>query len=165
MIDNPDENDEYSFCQLITIDHIIAEGAADSDGRLKVGDEVLSIDSISTAGISCREAKDLLTRASVRGAVDLELRRWIGDGPSPDFGRTVPNPSPLSSFSASDAHQRNHHQRPEIVLSRYPGLSPSCREVRLVKLDQQNFGFTIISTLAKSGSQICTNGFIWLSIC
>ena len=126
---------------------------------MKVGDEVLSIDSVSTAGISYREAKDLLARASVRGAVDLELRRWIRDGSSPDCGQTIPNSSPLPL--ASNAHQWTRLQKPEIVLSQFPGLSSNCREVRLVKSDQQNFGFTIISTLAKSGSQICKKGFFF----
>ena len=59
---------------------IVPGGAADKDGRLRKGDEILTIDGISIQGASHRRVISLMSNAAQSGHVLLGLRRWRKSG-------------------------------------------------------------------------------------
>lgn len=64
------------------IGHIVPGGAADLDGRINTGDEILSVDGHSVVKASHHQVVQLMGSAAARGRVSLRLRRRIVN-PSP----------------------------------------------------------------------------------
>ncbi|XP_062398974.1 E3 ubiquitin/ISG15 ligase TRIM25-like isoform X2 [Sardina pilchardus] len=63
--------------QAVYIGTIIPYGAAERDGQLRAGDELICIDSTSITGYSHKQVVDLMTNAVRRGHVMLTIRRKI----------------------------------------------------------------------------------------
>ena len=59
---------------------IVPGGAADQDGRIRKGDEILTIDGINIQGASHRRVISLMSNASQTGHVLLGLRRRAKSG-------------------------------------------------------------------------------------
>uniref|UniRef100_A0AAX7SU48 Membrane-associated guanylate kinase, WW and PDZ domain-containing protein 1 n=1 Tax=Astatotilapia calliptera TaxID=8154 RepID=A0AAX7SU48_ASTCA len=81
----------------IYIGHIVKYGAADEDGRLRSGDELICVDGTAVVGKSHQLVVQLMQQAAKQGHVNLTVRRK-----SPGYGGEgdVP-PSPASSHHSS----------------------------------------------------------------
>ncbi|XP_064155421.1 membrane-associated guanylate kinase, WW and PDZ domain-containing protein 1-like isoform X2 [Anguilla rostrata] len=83
----------------IYIGHIVKYGAADEDGRLRSGDELICVDGTAVVGKSHQLVVQLMQQAAKQGHVNLTVRRKTGYGASKNNG-DVP-PSPASSHHSS----------------------------------------------------------------
>uniref|UniRef100_A0A3Q1DBD1 Membrane associated guanylate kinase, WW and PDZ domain containing 1a n=1 Tax=Amphiprion ocellaris TaxID=80972 RepID=A0A3Q1DBD1_AMPOC len=84
----------------IYIGHIVKYGAADEDGRLRSGDELICVDGTAVVGKSHQLVVQLMQQAAKQGHVNLTVRRKTpGYGVSKGEG-DVP-PSPASSHHSS----------------------------------------------------------------
>ncbi|XP_072223892.1 membrane-associated guanylate kinase, WW and PDZ domain-containing protein 1-like isoform X2 [Leuresthes tenuis] len=84
----------------IYIGHIVKYGAADEDGRLRSGDELICVDGTAVVGKSHQLVVQLMQQAAKQGHVNLSVRRkTTGYGVSKGEG-DVP-PSPASSHHSS----------------------------------------------------------------
>uniref|UniRef100_A0A665SZB1 Membrane-associated guanylate kinase, WW and PDZ domain-containing protein 1-like n=1 Tax=Echeneis naucrates TaxID=173247 RepID=A0A665SZB1_ECHNA len=84
----------------IYIGHIVKYGAADEDGRLRSGDELICVDGTAVVGKSHQLVVQLMQQAAKQGHVNLTVRRkTAGYGVSKGEGE-VP-PSPASSHHSS----------------------------------------------------------------
>ncbi|KAI5109125.1 membrane-associated guanylate kinase, WW and PDZ domain-containing protein 3 isoform X2 [Silurus meridionalis] len=63
--------------QPVYIGAIIAQGAAEKDGHLWAGDELMAIDGITVRGKSHKQVLDLMTNAARNGQVLLTVRRKV----------------------------------------------------------------------------------------
>uniref|UniRef100_A0A3B1JJH0 Membrane-associated guanylate kinase, WW and PDZ domain-containing protein 1 n=1 Tax=Astyanax mexicanus TaxID=7994 RepID=A0A3B1JJH0_ASTMX len=77
----------------IYIGHIVKYGAADEDGRLRSGDELICVDGTAVVGKSHQLVVQLMQQAAKQGHVNLTVRRKTGYGDVP--------PSPASSHHSS----------------------------------------------------------------
>lgn len=68
----------------IYIGHIVKYGAADEDGRLRSGDELICVDGTAVVGKSHQLVVQLMQQAAKQGHVNLTVRRktpgYGGDG-------------------------------------------------------------------------------------
>lgn len=62
----------------VSVGHIVPGGAADLDGRLRTGDEIISVDSMSVLGSSHHKVVQLMGQAALNGRVSLGVRRRVG---------------------------------------------------------------------------------------
>ncbi|XP_043944259.1 membrane-associated guanylate kinase, WW and PDZ domain-containing protein 2 isoform X2 [Protopterus annectens] len=149
--------------QPILIGAIITMGAADRDGRLRPGDELLYVDGIPVAGKTHRYVIDLMHNAARTGQVNLTVRRkvpCIGD-PCPENGKSPGSASTLHSSPRSDyAGYTNNVQTAPSSISPQEGSASSqnlqTNDVIIQRKENEGFGFVIISSLNRpeSGSTI-----------
>uniref|UniRef100_A0A8C9SJL7 Membrane-associated guanylate kinase, WW and PDZ domain-containing protein 1 n=1 Tax=Scleropages formosus TaxID=113540 RepID=A0A8C9SJL7_SCLFO len=83
----------------IYIGHIVKYGAADEDGRLRSGDELICVDGTAVVGKSHQLVVQLMQQAAKQGHVNLTVRRKIGYGVVK--GDVDVPPSPASSHHSS----------------------------------------------------------------
>ncbi|XP_058244796.1 membrane-associated guanylate kinase, WW and PDZ domain-containing protein 1 isoform X4 [Hemibagrus wyckioides] len=83
----------------IYIGHIVKYGAADEDGRLRSGDELICVDGTAVVGKSHQLVVQLMQQAAKQGHVNLTVRRKTSYGVCKSEG-DVP-PSPASSHHSS----------------------------------------------------------------
>ena len=60
----------------IAVGKIVPKSAAHKDGRLRRGDEILSIDDVGVVGSTHRHAISLMSSAAANNKVKLTIRRW-----------------------------------------------------------------------------------------
>uniref|UniRef100_A0A6Q2ZGP0 Membrane-associated guanylate kinase, WW and PDZ domain-containing protein 1 n=1 Tax=Esox lucius TaxID=8010 RepID=A0A6Q2ZGP0_ESOLU len=77
----------------IYIGHIVKYGAADEDGRLRSGDELICVDGTAVVGKSHQLVVQLMQQAAKQGHVNLTVRRKSSEADVP--------PSPASSHHSS----------------------------------------------------------------
>uniref|UniRef100_A0AAZ3R6S5 Membrane-associated guanylate kinase, WW and PDZ domain-containing protein 1 n=1 Tax=Oncorhynchus tshawytscha TaxID=74940 RepID=A0AAZ3R6S5_ONCTS len=82
----------------IYIGHIVKYGAADEDGRLRSGDELICVDGTAVVGKSHQLVVQLMQQAAKQGHVNLTVRRKTGYGSK---GEGEVPPSPASSHHSS----------------------------------------------------------------
>uniref|UniRef100_A0A3P8V3G8 Membrane-associated guanylate kinase, WW and PDZ domain-containing protein 1 n=1 Tax=Cynoglossus semilaevis TaxID=244447 RepID=A0A3P8V3G8_CYNSE len=83
----------------IYIGHIVKYGAADEDGRLRSGDELICVDGTAVVGKSHQLVVQLMQQAAKQGHVNLTVRRKTSYGVKAEGD--VP-PSPASSHHSSN---------------------------------------------------------------
>ncbi|XP_056628870.1 membrane-associated guanylate kinase, WW and PDZ domain-containing protein 1 isoform X9 [Triplophysa dalaica] len=83
----------------IYIGHIVKYGAADEDGRLRSGDELICVDGTAVVGKSHQLVVQLMQQAAKQGHVNLTVRRKTGYGGYK--GEVDIPPSPTSSHHSS----------------------------------------------------------------
>ncbi|KAI2665325.1 Membrane-associated guanylate kinase, WW and PDZ domain-containing protein 2 [Labeo rohita] len=150
--------------QPILIGAIIEKSPADKDGRLRPGDELMSVDGIPVAGKPHRYVIDLMHGAARTGQVKLTVRRRIqptGE-PCPENGRSpgsTQHSSPRSDFnsrmfcnnsapSQNSAPSTTGSSPPDTVTNQ--NLQPS--DVTIQRKESEGFGFVIISSLNRPES-------------
>ncbi|XP_061534944.1 membrane-associated guanylate kinase, WW and PDZ domain-containing protein 1-like isoform X3 [Phycodurus eques] len=84
----------------IYIGHIVKYGAADEDGRLRSGDELICVDGTAVVGKSHQLVVQLMQQAAKQGHVNLTVRRKTPGYPVSKGDGDVP-PSPASSHHSS----------------------------------------------------------------
>ncbi|XP_077090144.1 membrane-associated guanylate kinase, WW and PDZ domain-containing protein 2a isoform X6 [Siphateles boraxobius] len=145
--------------QPILIGAIIEKSPADKDGRLRPGDELMSVDGIPVAGKPHRYVIDLMHGAARTGQVKLTVRRRVqptGE-PFPENGRSpgsTQHSSPRSDFNSrmfcnntaptqNSAPSTTGSSPPDTVT--HQNLQPS--DVTIQRKESEGFGFVIISSL------------------
>ncbi|XP_037130036.1 membrane-associated guanylate kinase, WW and PDZ domain-containing protein 1-like isoform X13 [Syngnathus acus] len=84
----------------IYIGHIVKYGAADEDGRLRSGDELICVDGTAVVGKSHQLVVQLMQQAAKQGHVNLTVRRKTPGFPVSKGEGDIP-PSPASSHHSS----------------------------------------------------------------
>ncbi|XP_062871145.1 membrane-associated guanylate kinase, WW and PDZ domain-containing protein 3a [Trichomycterus rosablanca] len=125
--------------QPVYIGAIVPLGAAEKDGRLRAGDELMCIDGVPVKGKSHKQVLDLMTNAARNGQVMLTVRRKLTypEGREDDGGQSLPTHP-----------QVNGSPRP----SRTDVLAPPQPEqydVTLQRKDTEGFGFVILTSKNK----------------
>jgi C-terminal processing protease CtpA/Prc len=59
----------------VTVGHIVPDGAADKDGHITTGDEILNINGVNVENASHHRVVQLMGEAGLRGQVTMVLRR------------------------------------------------------------------------------------------
>lgn len=67
----------HLITQQIYIGHIVPLGAADTDGRLRSGDELICVDGTPVIGKSHQLVVQLMQQAAKQGHVNLTVRRKV----------------------------------------------------------------------------------------
>merc|ERR1740116_354938 len=110
----------------VSIGHIVPGGAADLDGRLFSGDEIMAVDGQTVMGASHHVVVGMMGHAAQRGQVALSVRRQRQ--PQESYRDQVGQPGPGPSI--------------------YP------YDVTVSRLENEGFGFVIISSVSRAGSTI-----------
>ncbi|KAK3574904.1 hypothetical protein QTP86_018369, partial [Hemibagrus guttatus] len=124
--------------QPVYIGAIIAQGAAEKDGRLRAGDELMAIDGIMVRGKTHKQVLDLMTNAARNGQVLLTVRRKvIYRDISDDEG--AQNLAPVL-MNGSPKTPRVHV--PSV-------LDHKMMDITLHRKDNEGFGFVILTSKSK----------------
>ncbi|XP_031777557.1 membrane-associated guanylate kinase, WW and PDZ domain-containing protein 1 isoform X3 [Nasonia vitripennis] len=129
--------------QQVSVGHIVPGGAADVDNRLNTGDLIMSVDGESVLNSSHHRVVQLMIAAAENGRVTLGIRRRIN--------------------AHNHHHHQNHHHSMRENLQSSSSSSYGCRpighvqypyEVTVTRMENEGFGFVIISSVNKAGSTI-----------
>ncbi|KAM8861971.1 membrane-associated guanylate kinase, WW and PDZ domain-containing protein 2 isoform 4-T4 [Synchiropus picturatus] len=142
---SPDARDK------IVIGAIIENTPAERDGRLKPGDELISVDKNVVAGKPHKYVIDLMHAAARNGQVSLTVRRRVqmpGE-PCPVNGRS---PSSVSTQHSSPRSDAASALGPQVVAvpsaaSQQEGSALQTSDVVIHRKENEGFGFVIISSL------------------
>ncbi|XP_050314905.1 membrane-associated guanylate kinase, WW and PDZ domain-containing protein 1 [Anthonomus grandis grandis] len=130
----------------VAVGQIVPGGAADLDGRMQTGDEIVSAEGFSVLKAEHRQVVQLINAAAVKGQVNLVLRRKV----------FVPNNAPpLLNYSMGWPE----NSPPALPLSQSAPSIPSPHpsptyDVTVQRNESEGFGFVIISSVNKIGSTI-----------
>nr|CAI5831497.1 unnamed protein product [Callosobruchus analis] len=131
----------------VAVGHIVAGGAADLDGRIRTGDEIVSVEGYSVLKASHRQVVQLINAAAARGQVSLVLRRRMHPPPMP-----INSGYPIGLNSWPDGHPNlGNVSAPLVVANPHPGPT---YDVTVQRTENEGFGFVIISSANKMGSTI-----------
>uniref|UniRef100_A0A8C8D5Q6 Membrane-associated guanylate kinase, WW and PDZ domain-containing protein 3 n=1 Tax=Oncorhynchus tshawytscha TaxID=74940 RepID=A0A8C8D5Q6_ONCTS len=123
--------------QPVYIGAIVPLGAAEKDGRLRAGDELMCIDGVPVKGKSHKHVLELMTNAARNGQVMLTVRRKLahtGIGQqqvAPALVNGSPKLPRIQVPTASSPHQ------------------PECYDITLQRKDNEGFGFVILTSKNK----------------
>ncbi|XP_066527751.1 membrane-associated guanylate kinase, WW and PDZ domain-containing protein 3a [Hoplias malabaricus] len=125
--------------QPVYIGAIVPLGAAEKDGRLRAGDELLCIDGVPVKGKSHKQVLELMTNAARNGQVMLTVRRKLmyTDGREDDIGPSHGAPA-----------QVNGSPKPPHVEVPSPS-QPGPYDITLQRKDNEGFGFVILTSKSK----------------
>uniref|UniRef100_A0A4W5P587 Membrane-associated guanylate kinase, WW and PDZ domain-containing protein 3 n=1 Tax=Hucho hucho TaxID=62062 RepID=A0A4W5P587_9TELE len=116
--------------QPVYIGAIVPLGAAEKDGRLRAGDELMCIDGVPVKGRSHKQVLELMTNAARNGQVLLTVRRKLQK-----VAPALVNSSPkLLRIEVPTASSPQH---------------PECYNVTLQRKDNEGFGFVILTSKNK----------------
>ncbi|XP_026058426.1 membrane-associated guanylate kinase, WW and PDZ domain-containing protein 2 isoform X2 [Carassius auratus] len=124
--------------QAIVIGAIIENSPAERDGRLRPGDELVSVDRMPVAGRPHRYVIDLMHAAARNGQVTLTVQRRVLQ----QQGERKPSGQPCEENSA--AANQNSSPRGHAVC---PVNLPPTTDVVIHRKESEGFGFVIISSL------------------
>ncbi|XP_077598946.1 membrane-associated guanylate kinase, WW and PDZ domain-containing protein 2 isoform X7 [Stigmatopora nigra] len=131
--------------QAIVIGAIIENTPAERDGRLRPGDELISVDKNVVAGKPHKYVIDLMHAAARNGQVSLTVRRRLH---MPGEGCPVNGRSP-SLVSTQHSSPRNDALSPGAAASAVTseGSALHTSDVLIQRKENEGFGFVIISSL------------------
>ncbi|XP_037627318.1 membrane-associated guanylate kinase, WW and PDZ domain-containing protein 3a isoform X2 [Sebastes umbrosus] len=133
--------------QPVYIGAIVPLGAAEKDGRLRAGDELLCIDGVPVKGKSHKQVLELMTNAARNGQVMLTVRRKLthSDGEEEENGQ---QPQQVASALVNSSPKMPRADAPNAV---QPAQSsrPECFDVTLQRKDNEGFGFVILTSKNK----------------
>uniref|UniRef100_A0A673N0M8 Membrane-associated guanylate kinase, WW and PDZ domain-containing protein 3 n=1 Tax=Sinocyclocheilus rhinocerous TaxID=307959 RepID=A0A673N0M8_9TELE len=127
--------------QPVYIGAIVPLGAAEKDGRLRAGDELICIDGVPVKGKSHKQVLELMTNAARNGQVMLTVRRKLtypereeDDGGQPQ----APHVPALVNGSPKPPHiEVSGHSHPQPY------------DITLQRKDNEGFGFVILTSKNK----------------
>ncbi|XP_013385356.1 membrane-associated guanylate kinase, WW and PDZ domain-containing protein 1 isoform X2 [Lingula anatina] len=108
----------------VSVGHIVPGGASEMDGRLRTGDEIVTVDGQPVLNASHHKVVELMGAAGQKGCVTLVVRRRIPSSRDTSF-QSQPDGMPTFPYNVS-----------------------------VTRRDNEGFGFVIISSVTKSGSNI-----------
>ncbi|XP_073707344.1 membrane-associated guanylate kinase, WW and PDZ domain-containing protein 3 [Garra rufa] len=122
--------------QPVYIGAIIPQGAAEKEGRLRAGDELVGIDGITVKGKSHKQVLDLMTNAARNGQVLLSVcRKVIYRDASEDVGSGA-----LTLVNGS----------PRLPRIQVPSIKDQGSfDITLHRKDNEGFGFVILTSKSK----------------
>ncbi|XP_037397175.1 membrane-associated guanylate kinase, WW and PDZ domain-containing protein 3a isoform X3 [Pygocentrus nattereri] len=125
--------------QPVYIGAIVPLGAAEKDGRLRAGDELMCIDGVPVKGKSHKQVLELMTNAARNGQVMLTVRRKLAytDGREDDSGPSHSAPA-----------QVNGSPKPPHIEVPSPS-QPEPYDITLQRKDNEGFGFVILTSKNK----------------
>ncbi|XP_042347232.1 LOW QUALITY PROTEIN: membrane-associated guanylate kinase, WW and PDZ domain-containing protein 3a [Plectropomus leopardus] len=133
--------------QPVYIGAIVPLGAAEKDGRLRAGDELLCIDGVPVKGKSHKQVLELMTNAARMGQVMLTVRRKLthADGEEEESSQ---QPQQVASVLVNSSPKMSRGEAPNAV---QPAQSsrPECFDVTLQRKDNEGFGFVILTSKNK----------------
>ncbi|XP_041794179.1 membrane-associated guanylate kinase, WW and PDZ domain-containing protein 2-like [Chelmon rostratus] len=137
--------------QAIVIGAIIENTPAERDGRLRPGDELISVDKNVVAGKPHKYVIDLMHAAARNGQVSLTVRRRVlmpGE-PCPVNGRSPGSVSTQHSSPRSDAASASGPTAVVVPAATSPpeGSALQTSDVVIHRKENEGFGFVIISSL------------------
>ncbi|KAI4899729.1 hypothetical protein NFI96_013634 [Prochilodus magdalenae] len=118
--------------QAIVIGAIIENSPAERDGRLRPGDELVSVDRMPVAGRPHRYVIDLMHAAARNGQVTLTVKR-----------RVLPQPSQPCGENGAVTNQSSSPRGHAVC----PVNLPPTTDVVIHRKETEGFGFVIISSL------------------
>uniref|UniRef100_A0A671M7P8 Membrane-associated guanylate kinase, WW and PDZ domain-containing protein 3 n=1 Tax=Sinocyclocheilus anshuiensis TaxID=1608454 RepID=A0A671M7P8_9TELE len=128
--------------QPVYIGAIVPLGAAEKDGRLRAGDELICIDGVPVKGKSHKQVLELMTNAARNGQVMLTVCRKLtypgsypeddGDQPQAPHAPVLVNGSPKPPHIEVSGHSH-----------------PQPYDVTLQRKDNEGFGFVILTSKNK----------------
>nr|XP_039270672.1 membrane-associated guanylate kinase, WW and PDZ domain-containing protein 2-like [Styela clava] len=126
--------------EKVTIGAIVAGGAAEQEGSLRMGDELLSVDGESVVGIGHSQVVSLMGNAARNGIVQLCIRRRVGGAQMP---------------SRSNLGRQQQQQQQQMGSAGHPSMS--YYDVVIHRRKHEGFGFVIISSVAKGPEAVPGN--------
>ncbi|KAK2885545.1 hypothetical protein Q8A67_016382 [Cirrhinus molitorella] len=128
--------------QPVYIGAIVPLGAAEKDGRLRAGDELICIDGVPVKGKSHKQVLELMTNAARNGQVMLTVRRKLNypaEREEDDVGQPqAPHAPALVNGSPKPPHiEVSGHNHPQPY------------DVTLQRKDNEGFGFVILTSKNK----------------
>uniref|UniRef100_A0A671M5E8 Membrane-associated guanylate kinase, WW and PDZ domain-containing protein 3 n=1 Tax=Sinocyclocheilus anshuiensis TaxID=1608454 RepID=A0A671M5E8_9TELE len=121
--------------QPVYIGAIVPLGAAEKDGRLRAGDELICIDGVPVKGKSHKQVLELMTNAARNGQVMLTVCRKLtypGSYPAAPHAPVLVNGSPKPPHIEVSGHSH-----------------PQPYDVTLQRKDNEGFGFVILTSKNK----------------
>ncbi|XP_078717224.1 membrane-associated guanylate kinase, WW and PDZ domain-containing protein 2-like isoform X2 [Lampetra fluviatilis] len=139
----------------IRVGAVVPWGAADVDGRLRPGDELLSVDSSPVEGHVHQHVIALMQKAALNGHVSLTVRRALAPAPSGPLG--PPSLSNLHVYGGAAGAPveptggSSPPEPPRGLAQEVQGLSLECTpsDVTVQRQEHEGFGFVIVSSLAR----------------
>uniref|UniRef100_A0A671K3G6 Membrane-associated guanylate kinase, WW and PDZ domain-containing protein 3 n=1 Tax=Sinocyclocheilus anshuiensis TaxID=1608454 RepID=A0A671K3G6_9TELE len=126
--------------QPVYIGAIVPLGAAEKDGRLRAGDELICIDGVPVKGKSHKQVLELMTNAARNGQVMLTVRRKLTSEREEDDGGQPQAPHVPALVNGSP-------KPPHIEVSSHSHPQPY--DVTLQRKDNEGFGFVILTSKNK----------------
>ncbi|XP_039549332.1 membrane-associated guanylate kinase, WW and PDZ domain-containing protein 3 isoform X1 [Pimephales promelas] len=128
--------------QPVYIGAIIPQGAAEKEGRLRAGDELVGIDGIIVKGKSHKQVLDLMTNAARNGQVLLSVRRKV-----------IYRDAQVNVGSGAMTLVNGSPRLPRIQV-------PSVKDqesfdITLHRKDNEGFGFVILTSKSKPPPGVC----------
>lgn len=127
--------------QPVYIGAIVPLGAAEKDGRLRAGDELICIDGVPVKGKSHKQVLELMTNAARNGQVMLTVRRKLTHPEREDDDGGQPQ------APQAPALVNGSPKPPHIEVSGHGHPQPY--EVTLQRKDNEGFGFVILTSKNK----------------
>ncbi|CAL8382044.1 unnamed protein product [Boreogadus saida] len=121
----------------VYIGAIVANGAAEKDGRLRAGDELIGIDGVIVKGRSHKQVLDLMTNAARNGQVMLTVRRKV----------IYRDPTEEELLSMTPGLVNGSPRLPRIPLP--SALDHQSFDITLHRKDTEGFGFVILTSKSK----------------
>ncbi|KAM9409757.1 membrane-associated guanylate kinase, WW and PDZ domain-containing protein 3 [Pholidichthys leucotaenia] len=121
----------------VYIGAIVANGAAEKDGRLRAGDELIGIDGVMVKGRTHKEVLDLMTNAARNGQVMLTVRRKV-------IYREVTDEEAqeMASFPVNGSPKLPRLPMPS-------ALDHESFDITLHRKESEGFGFVILTSKSK----------------
>ncbi|XP_051282245.1 membrane-associated guanylate kinase, WW and PDZ domain-containing protein 3a isoform X1 [Dicentrarchus labrax] len=134
--------------QPVYIGAIVPLGAAEKDGRLRAGDELLCIDGVPVKGKSHKQVLELMTNAARNGQVMLTVRRKLAlsDGEGEEEGSQ--QPQQVASALVNSSPKMPRVEFPNAVQP-VQSSRPESFDVTLHRKDNEGFGFVILTSKNK----------------
>ncbi|XP_018539922.1 membrane-associated guanylate kinase, WW and PDZ domain-containing protein 3a isoform X2 [Lates calcarifer] len=133
--------------QPVYIGAIVPLGAAEKDGRLRAGDELLCIDGVPVKGKSHKQVLELMTNAARNGQVMLTVRRKLAHSGGGEE-ESSQQPHQVASALVNSSPKMPRVEVPNAVQQAQPSR-PECFDVTLQRKDNEGFGFVILTSKSK----------------